>query len=243
MQQLSEKMTDKIVLVAGCTTSIGLPIVHFFLEAGATVIAPARSLDEITKLKASVVNINSGTLITQVTELPDYDTGFDIAETIVEKFGRIDIGIAIFNGLPCNTQLTEVHISDWQNMLDNELTPFFVCARLILNTMKVSKGGLYISLCDSSLFKQDDFPPLSKIAANIKMDLSKIFADETKKYNVKYYHLWVTPNDRLKDAVEGCPGDSVISAEMIGNHIVKLYLNKTDKPGEIFQLFPENATL
>ena len=243
MQQLSEKMTDKIVLIAGGSSSIGLSIIRYFLREGATVIAPAKSLDEITRLKVSVADIGNGTLITQVTELPDYDTGFDIAETIVEKFGRIDIGIAIFNGLPCSSQLTEVHISDWQNMVDNEVTPFFICARLILNTMKVNKGGLYISLCDSSLFKQDNFPPLLKIAANIKMEMSKIFADETKKYNVKYHHLWVKRDDEVKGATPCSENDSVISTEMIGNHIMKLYLSKTDKPDEVFQSFPEVSVL
>ncbi|MCW3118089.1 MAG: hypothetical protein JWM28_2171 [Chitinophagaceae bacterium] len=236
-------MPGKIVLVAGSTSPIGLPVVHYFLKAGATVIAPVKSLDEITKLKASVADISTGTLITQLTELPDYDTGFDITETIVEKFGRIDIGIAIFNGLTCNNQLTEVHINEWQNMVDNEVTPFFICARLILRTMKVSKGGLYISLCDSSLVKQDNFPPLSKIAANIKMEMSKIFAEETKKYNVKYYHLWVKQDDRSKEFSASGQDVSVISSEMIGSHIMKLYLCKTDKPDEVFQLFPENYTL
>lgn len=239
MQQLSKKMTDKIILIAGGTTPVGKGLVHFFLQAGATVIVPAKSLDEITKLKASVADINSDKLITQLTELPDYDTGFDIAETIVEKFGRIDIGIAFFNGSPCNRQLTEVGINDWQNMVDNEITPFFVSARLILNTMKANKDGLYISLCDASSADQHKFPPLSKIAANVKMDMSKMFAEETKKYNVRYYHLGIKHTGKPKEITEGHQDMPVITSEMIGSQIIKLYLGETDKPDEILQLITE----
>ncbi len=240
MHQPAEKLTGKVVLVAGGTNAMGSSIVRYFLEADATVIVPGKCLGEITKLKEGIANIKSGTLITQLTELPDYDRGFDIAEAIVEKFGRIDIGIAVFNGQPCNRQLTEAHISDWQNMVDDEVTPFFVCARLILHTMKASKGGLYVSLCDSSLFKHEDSPPLSKIAANMKMEMSKIFAEETRKYNVKYYHLWVKQDEPLIELAGNHQDGSVVGSEMIGNQIVKLYLSKSDKPDEVFRLCPEN---
>lgn len=241
MEPLKEKMTDKTVLVAGGTSPEGVNIVRYFLEEGATVIVPAKSLDDMTRLKADTANINGGNLVTQLTELPDYDTGFDIAESIVERFGRIDIGIAIFNGLPCKRQLTEVGINDWQNMVDNEVTPFFVCGRMILNTMKASKGGLYISVCNSSLFEREDLSPLSKIAANAKMEMSKIFAAETKKYQVRYYHLWVKNTGGDKENIEGCKEARVISADMVGSQIMKLYQNKTDKPDEVFQLCPEST--
>ena len=240
MQQHSEKMTGKIILVAGGTSPVGLGIVRYFLEQDATLIVPAKSLHEINKLKDSVADIKSGTLITQLTELPDYDSGFDIAETIVERFGKIDIGIAIFNGMPCNRELTELHISDWQNMMDNEVTPFFVCARLILRTMKENSEGLYISVCDSSLLKQENLCPLSKIAANAKMEMSKIFADETKKYNVKYYHLWVDQNFKAGLTVNEPEYTSVVSSDMIGSRIQQLYSCKAARPDDIFQLFQEN---
>ena len=242
MHQISERMTGKIVLIAGCDTSLGLPIIRFFLAADATVIAPAKSLHDIEKLKASVVDISSGSLITQVTELPDYDTGFDIGQAIVERFGKIDIGIAVFNGLPCNNQLTEVHISDWQDMVDNEVTPFFVCARLILHNMKASNGGLYISVCDSNLRQQNNFPPLSKIASSIKMEMSRIFAIETKTHNVRYYHLWVEHSNKIKESDTDNQETGVVRSEMIGSHIMKLYLSKCEKPDEVFQLFPDYTT-
>lgn len=237
MQQLIKEMKDKIILVAGGTNPTGTAVVRYFLEKDATVIVPAKSLDELTKLKTTVADITTGSLITQLAELPDYDTGFDIAETIVEKFGRIDIAISIFNGLPCSSQLTEAHISDWQNIVDNELTPFFVSARLILHTMKINKGGLYISLCDISPFDKNNFPPLSKIATNVKAEMSKMFADETKKYNVRYYHL------ALNQVCESNKDGQLSCAKLIGNYIMKLYLNKAEAPEEIFQLVTEQTIM
>jgi NADP-dependent 3-hydroxy acid dehydrogenase YdfG len=237
VQQHSEKMTGKIILIAGGTSPDGLGIVRYFLEQDATLVVPAKSLTEINRLKGNITDIESGTLITQLTELPDYDSGFDIAETIVERFGKIDIGIAIFNGMPCKKELTELHISDWQNMMDNEVTPFFVCARLILRTMKENSEGLYISVCDSSLLKQENSCPLSKIAANAKMEMSKIFADEIKKHNVKYYHLWVDQNVERQPTTDCGEYTSVVSSEMIGSRIQQLYFCKATRPDDIFQLF------
>jgi NADP-dependent 3-hydroxy acid dehydrogenase YdfG len=228
MLHQAEYMIGKIILVAGATTPTGEAIVHYFLEKGATVIAPVKSLNEITKLKAGVANISNVNLITELAELPDYDTGLDIAEAIVEKFGCIHIGISFFPELRCKSQLTELNINDWQTTVDNELTPFFVSARLILHTMKNNNGGLYISLCDGSLPDGHIFQPLSKIATNVKMEMSKLFAAETKKYNVKYYHLAVNQNNTPQDS-------KLISKEVLGDFIMKLYLGKSEKPDEVFQ--------
>ena len=243
MEQFTDNMKDKVVLVAGGTSVAGFSIVRFFLEKDATVIVPAKSLDEINRLKAAAAGYATGTLITQLAELPDYDTGFDIAETIVEKFGRIDIGVAVFNGLACNRQLTEVGINDWQNMVDNEMTPFFVSARLILHTMKTGKGGLYISVCDSSLLEKEHASPLAKIAANAKIEMSKIFADETKKYHVRYYHLWVKNPGKTIENTSGCKDAQVVSPDMIGNQIMKLYNSKTADTDAVFQVCTQSAGL
>jgi len=243
MEQLTENMKDKVVLVAGGSSAAGFSIMRFFLEKNATVIVPAKSLDEINRLKAAAAEYQTGTLITQLAELPDYDTGFDIAETIVERFGKIDIGIAVFNGLACNRQLTEVGINDWQNMVDNEMTPFFVSARLILHTMKAGKGGLYVSVCDSSLLEAEDASPLAKIAANAKMEMSKIFASETKKYDVRYYHLWIKNPGETPVNTSGCKDAQVISSDMIGNQIMQLYFSKAADPDAVFQLCPGASTI
>jgi NADP-dependent 3-hydroxy acid dehydrogenase YdfG len=239
-----EKMKDKIILIAGGTSTRGFTIVRYFLEKGATVIVPAKSLDEITKLRADTIAISNGKLVTELADLPDYDSRFDIAEAIVEKFGKIDIGISVFNNLSCKRQLTEAHINDWQNMVDNEVTPFFVSARLILNTMKLSNSGLYVSVCDSSMPEENILSPLSKIAANTKMEMSKIFAEETKKYNVRYYHLWIKNGGTANESTVS-DGNSVqvLNAELIGEEIMKLYQRKTDKPDEVFQQCPEKTGL
>ncbi len=243
MEQITDYMKDKVVLVVGGTSVAGFNIVRFFLEKHATVIVPAKSLDEMNRLKVASAEYDTGTLITQLAELPDYETGFDIAETIVEKFGRIDIGVAVFMGPACNRQLTEVGINDWQNMVDNEMTPFFICARLILKTMKASRGGLYISVCDSGLLEKENASPLSQIAANAKMEMSRIFATETKKYQVRYYHLWIKNTDEAVVPEGGCKGMHVVSSDMIGNQIMKLYNNKTEDPEAVFQVCPQAAGL
>ncbi|MFP5039858.1 SDR family NAD(P)-dependent oxidoreductase [Parasediminibacterium sp. JCM 36343] len=236
MQDISNRLTGKIVLIAGGATVHGRGIVHYFLKANATVIVPGTSLQGLNGLKASIENINTGHLITHLTELPDYDKAFDIAETIVEEFGKIDIGIGVFSNAPCSSMLTEAHINDWQQMIDTEVTPFFVCARLILNAMKLIEDGLYVNVCYGKDFEDGNYAPLSKIAQNAKMEMSKIFAEESKKHNVRYQHLWVKPTD---------DGDNNLanlnSAETIGTEILKLFIEKTENTDCIFHSIPENA--
>jgi hypothetical protein len=108
--------------------------------------------------------------------------------------------------------------------------------------MKENNNGLYISLCNVNSSDQHAFPPLSKIAANVKMEMSKVFAEETKKYNVRYYHLGIKHSGNLKEIAEGNGDLSLKDGEVIGSEIIKLYLGESDKPDEIFQwVIEENA--
>jgi NADP-dependent 3-hydroxy acid dehydrogenase YdfG len=240
MEKFSKLMEGKTVLIAGGSSCQGAGIVRFFLKQSATVIAPVKSLTEINKLKAFTHTIKQGSLITQLTDMPDYDEAFDIAEAITEKYGKIDIGISIFNSIPCNKGLTNIHINDWQKMLDYELTPFFLCARIILQSMKVCRDGLYVSACDSNFFEQATATPLSKVASCLKMEMSKTFAEETKNYNVRYHHLWIDSpfKNNVLPADDSCTPDP----EIIGSQIMNIFF-KNDIPDNVFQLIPGVNTI
>jgi NAD(P)-dependent dehydrogenase (short-subunit alcohol dehydrogenase family) len=225
-----ELLTDKIILIAGGTNPTGTAVVRYFLERNATIMVPSRSLDELNHLQDSLSDITTGKLITQLADLPDYDNAFDIAEIIAEKYGRLDIGINIVSGLPANKQLTEANISDWENIVDNQLTPFFISARLVLHSMKIKNGGVYINVCDGSEFDQHSSGPLSRIASNIQIEMSKMFASETDSYNIKYYHLFVSGIcQQTKAGQKGL-------AKRIGGFIMKLYTGQLKKAEGIFQL-------
>jgi NADP-dependent 3-hydroxy acid dehydrogenase YdfG len=241
MIQVDKNSKAKIVMVTGAENPNGLGIVQYFLRQDATVIVPAARLHEITRLKSGTSNINTGKLITQLIQMPDYDRGFDIAEAIVERFGKIDIGIALFNGIASHKPLTEVHISDWQNMVDHEITPFFLSARLVLNSMKSNNEGVYISICDTGFKDMENFSPLYTIAANTKIEMSKIFAEEAKKYNISYYHLCLKSANIIIENERIHKDEHIIKHEMLAKQIMQLCQGKMERPNEVFQSFPQYA--
>jgi NADP-dependent 3-hydroxy acid dehydrogenase YdfG len=231
----------KIVIVTGAENPSGLGIVQYFLRQDATVIVPSARLHEITRLKTGTSNINKGKLITQLIQMPDYDRGFDIAEAIVERFGKIDIGVALFNGIASHKPLTEVHISDWQNMIDHELTSFFLSARLVLNSMKSNNEGVYINICDTGFTDRENFSPLNTIAANTKMEMSKIFAEEAQKYNVSYYHLCLKSANIIIENERINKDEHIMKHEMLAKQIMQLCQGKIESSDELFQSFTEHT--
>lgn len=241
MTQVNKNFKEKIVIVTGAENPGGLGIVQYFLLQNATVIVPAARLQEITRLKSGTSTITKGKLITQLIEIPDYDRGFDIAEAIVERFGKIDIAVALFNGIASHKPLTELHISDWQNMIDHEITSFFLSARLVLNSMKSNKEGVYISICDTGFTDMESFSPLYTIAANTKMELSKLFAVEAQKYNVSYYHMCVKSANIIIEYERTHNDEHIIKHEMLAKQIMQLCQGKMEHPDEVFQSFTEHA--
>jgi len=241
MIQVNENSKTKIVMVTGAENPSGLGIVQYFLRQDATVIVPAARLYEITRLKSCTSNINKGKLITQLIQMPDYDRGFDIAEAIVERFGKIDVGIALFNGVASHKPLTELHICDWQNMIDHEITPFFLSARLVLNSMKSNNEGVYISICDTGFTGMENISPLYSLAANAKMEMSKLFAEEAQKYNVSYYHLSLKSANIIIEYERIHNDEHIIKHEMLAKQIMQLCRGKLERHDEVFQSFTKHA--
>src|SRR6266567_757531 len=120
-----KKLTGKITIVVGGASAIGMGIVRALLLENATVIVPSSNADEICRLKSNAADILTGGLITLPTDMADYSKATDIAGTIQQRFGKIDMVVtALNNGQSC-TPLTEMEITDWQKNDGREHLPLF----------------------------------------------------------------------------------------------------------------------
>lgn len=234
MIKVNTLIQDKTILIAGASNLTGSNILRFFLKQGATVIAPVISKQELNELKKIGASIKTGKLILELAQMPDYDQAFDIAKATAEKFGKIDIGISVFNNTACNKQLSNALISDWLTMLDEELTPFFVSARIILQSMKLNRHGLYVSICNNSFFEEEKPAAFAKITSVVKMEMSRIFAEETASLNIRYRHLWADLSVLQQPIPAGKNDFYTPYTESIGRQVMNIYLNDTE-PGNVFQ--------
>lgn len=208
-------------MVIGAVNTTTSGIVSALLQHGALVMAPVKSLQHSNWLKETTGHITTGRLMTHITDMPDFEKANDIAENIVEKFGRIDIAVNAMVANKKDTGLTETDMCDWENMLEENITPCFVMNRIIISIMKQEQEGVYISVSEK-IPAGKTCSSLSKMANTVQMQILQQFAEEAESNGIRYYHLLVD-NAGQKELSNSDEKQSLITPENIGAEILKLY--------------------
>lgn len=229
---------DKVILISGEVSALSMGIIHSFLKEMAVVIFPAKSLYQIDMVK-SFRDINRHeNLITLLIDVQDFDKLIETCETITDKFGKIDISIEIPEFSNCQKELTEASIDEWNNMMETDMLPFFMGARVVLNLMKGNLSGMFVHITDSRFFGTLKSCALARVAFITRMEMSKIFAEEAHRHGIRYYHLWAKDVSAKGTAMPdtSLPG---MSADMISNEIMDLYQKETYNTEMALQSFPK----
>ncbi len=230
---------DKVVLIMGEVSPLSMGIIHSFLKEMAVVIFPAKSLSQINMIK-SFLDVNDyENFITLLIDVQDFDKVTETCETITEKFSKIDISIEIPEFSNSKKDLTETSIDEWNKMMETEMLPFFMGARIVLNLMKGNPNGMFVHVSDGRFFENIKSCALARVAFSTRMEMSKIFAEEAHRNGVRYFHLWAQDLSLCNETPKPYSGPPAKSAETISNEIMDLYQTETYNTKMAFQSFPK----
>lgn len=229
---------DKVILITGEVSSLSTAIIYSFLKEMAIVIFPAKSLRQVETIK-SYRDINEHeNFITLLIDLQDFDKVIETCETITDKFGKIDIAIEISEFSNCQKELTEASIDEWNNMMETDMLPFFMGARVVLNMMKGNLSGMFVHITDGRFFENLKSCALTRVAFTTRMEMSKIFAEEAHRHGIRYYHLCALEpcGKETPELNNSLPGRCV---DIISNEIMNLYQKETYNTEMALQSFPK----
>lgn len=215
---MKNSLEGKVAIVLGMQNPTTGGIVSGLLQQGCTVMAPAKSLQQLNWMKDIAANISTGRLLTQLTDMPDYEKAQDVADAIMEKYGRIDIAVTAMIANKVTTGLSETNMDQWENMLDESITPCFVFNRILISIMKQEHQGVYVNV-NEKITADHKCSSLSKIATSVQMQLSQQFAEEAANNGIRYYQLFV---DTCNAAIN-TQDLSIVTPESIGDAIIRLY--------------------
>jgi NAD(P)-dependent dehydrogenase (short-subunit alcohol dehydrogenase family) len=180
-------LKGKVAIVTGSGRGIGKAISLAFAEAGADVVAAARTEGEIeeTCRKVKALGRQSLAIPTDVTKAEQVER---MVKEAISHFKKIDIlvnnaGTAVFTTLvsPDGQKMTE---AEWRQVIDTNLTSIFLCCRAVGPHMFEQKKGKVINISSISSQKaQADDIPYNVSKAGVDM-LTRCLSLDWAPYNI-----------------------------------------------------------
>jgi NAD(P)-dependent dehydrogenase (short-subunit alcohol dehydrogenase family) len=138
-------LRDKVVAVTGGASGIGRATAHAFVREGAHVTVLDRDPEALARLAAELDGVE--TLELDVADAAAVDAAFD---GIVDREGRLDVGVnnaGITRGLGW---LHEVAEGDWDAVLSVNLKGVWLCMRAELRHMYARGAGVIVNTASSA---------------------------------------------------------------------------------------------
>jgi 3-oxoacyl-[acyl-carrier protein] reductase len=206
------RIQDKTVLITGAARGLGAAMAVHFSELGARlalVDLDESSLDDVRK-RCDDLGAETLALAGNVADEDDVVRVFD--RTLTE-FGRLDVAIAnagiLRDGLlikRADGKLTQkMSLSDWQAVIDVNLTGVFLCGREAAARMADNdEGGCIINI--SSISRHGNFGQSNYSAAKAAVAaLTVVWAKELARYSIRVNAI--APGFVATDILKAMPAD------------------------------------
>lgn len=141
-----KRFQDKVVIVTGGASGIGLATAKAFLTEGAKVVVADYS-EEGQKVADDFNAQGYDCLFIKGDVAKEADV-INTVEQTVAKYGRLDVMFANA-GIAEESPLADTSLADWQRVVDINLTGVFLCDKYAIQQMLKQDGGGAIVNCGS----------------------------------------------------------------------------------------------
>lgn len=176
-------LEGKTALITGSAQGLGFTIAKGLGEAGARLILNGRNQERLDKAVAELA----------AQGLTVYSSKFDVTKKkeieeavrkINETIGEIDI-LVNNAGVQHRAPLEEFSETDWQRIMDVNLTGVFLVSQQVVKGMIRRKAGKIINICSmQSEVGRKTIAPYAASKGGVKM-LTKAMATEWAAYNIQ----------------------------------------------------------
>lgn len=216
--------TGRTFLVAGGSGDVGEGIVHRFLRAGARVVVPSRSAENLERLRQGVRDAAhlgaeaEKRLVTLEGHLDSEERAATLRENVLEQVDNLSGVIAALSGPSMrDTQstgpLVHVTMDAWREVVEHNLTVHFIAAKTFIPALVTQENATYtlISGGGGEFVKPDDAPVSVALAGQLM--LARALAQEMSgKVRVKALILCTPIAARSRDEVQA----TWLSADEVG---------------------------
>lgn len=183
MSNQVDNISGKVVVITGASSGLGEATAKMLSSMGASVVLGARRKERIETL-AKELNSNGGKALAVVTDVSDYEQVKNLVDTAVKEYGRVDVMINNAGLMP-QSLLEQLHIEEWNQMIDVNIKGVLYGMAAALPYMKDQISGHFINV--SSVAGHGVHPGSSVYSATkyAVRAISEGLRQEVKPYNIR----------------------------------------------------------
>ncbi len=174
---------ERVVVVTGAGTGVGLAIAEGFVNEGANVAFVGRRLE---KLEEAAVDLPQDRVMIYPCDVSDRMAVNEMMNQVIDRFGTVDI---LVNNAGINTSprsVGEVDPGDWDQIVNINLNGVFNTIRAALPKMREQKDGLIINISSIAGIRGSKLSGAAYAASKHGVvALSQTLNEEEKDYNIR----------------------------------------------------------
>jgi short-subunit dehydrogenase len=178
---------QKRAIITGASSGIGKATALAFAKAGIDVALVSRSQEKLEAVASAAAEVGVKTKAYPLDLAKIEDVQSKIA-AIAADFGAIDI-LVNSAGMGYTNSLSETPLTDWQQVINLNLSSVFQCILGVLPPMRDRKQGLIINV--ASIAAQNPFPGWGAYSASKAglLAFSKVLAAEERANGIRIVNI------------------------------------------------------
>src|ERR1041385_5818956 len=118
---MSKPLADRIALVTGASRGIGAALTLALAEAGAHIVAVARTVGGLEELDDKI-KVTGSTATLVPLDMKDTDGILRLALALDERYGRLDVLVGNAGILTTPSPVGHIEPKDWDNVIATNVT-------------------------------------------------------------------------------------------------------------------------
>ena len=240
---MTKPLAGRIALVTGCSRGIGRAAALALAEAGAHIIAVARTQGALEELDDAIRQAGSSATLVPL-DLTDFDAIDRLGLSIHERWGKLDVVVGNAGILGNLTPLGHVTPKTWAQVMDINVTANWRLIRSLDPLLRLSDAGRAIFVTSGAAQKCKAYWGPYSVSKAALDALVRTYAAETETTSVRAMLLNPGPlrTDMRRAAMPGEDPATLKTPEDLAPHIVRLARPDWTETGRIYD-FPSDRVL